>query len=197
MQDWCVYLRKLRMELQVQDPDSTISDRSLASKMLRGSGLARSARAQVLWNCGGLCESSRVETVLKVTYSDIQISERRTGQVLPKKKELGREEHRRGDHRGEHRGDHRGREKTSRGQFRPRPRTPGRPTWRSEGSSCAHEVEVRSDEDGQGAEESVSGEASLDEGAEVSHEDIAEEDSHEDQQDGLVTPEGDEELCEV
>eukprot|EP00973_Karenia_brevis_P000373 53631-Karenia_brevis.AAC.1 len=46
MQDWCIHLRKLRMEVQVQDTSTTISDRTLASKMLRGSGLPRQARAQ-------------------------------------------------------------------------------------------------------------------------------------------------------
>ena len=33
MQDWCTYLRKLRLELQAQDGDTMISDQALASKM--------------------------------------------------------------------------------------------------------------------------------------------------------------------
>ena len=84
MQDWCIYARKLCMEVQTQDPSTTISDRSLASKMLRGSGLPRQARAQVLLNCGGLYDSQRMETVLKVSHGKIQLSERRTGQVIPR-----------------------------------------------------------------------------------------------------------------
>ena len=136
MQDWCVYLRKLRMELQIQDPDSNISDRSLASKMLRGSGLVRVARAQVLWNCGGLYDSNRMETVLKVTYSDIQKTERRTGQVVPKRNELRRSEFR-------------GRDRSSREQqqqFGTSPRAPGTPSWKTNGSKYVHEVEVKGDE---------------------------------------------------
>ena len=65
MQDWCTYLRKQRMEVQIQDPNTVISDRSLASKMLRGSGLSQTQRAQVLWNSGGVYDSERMETVLK------------------------------------------------------------------------------------------------------------------------------------
>ena len=83
MRDWCVYLRQLRLELQAQDPESTISDKALSSKMLRGSGLVKGSRSQVLWNCGGLYDSERIEIVLKITYSDIQITERRTGQAIP------------------------------------------------------------------------------------------------------------------
>ena len=102
MQDWCNYVRKLRMELIAQDPDSAVSDKSLASKMLRGSGLTRKERAQVLFNCGGTLDSGRVETVLKVTYSDMQLAERKTGQVVSHKRYERREESRGRDTKPKH-----------------------------------------------------------------------------------------------
>ena len=86
MHDWCIYLRKLRLEVEVQDTGTKVSDRTLASKMLRGSGLPRASRAQVLFNSGGLYDSDRLETVLKVTFGGIQHMERRTGQVVPMKR---------------------------------------------------------------------------------------------------------------
>ena len=49
MQDWCTYLRKLRMELHTQDGGTKVSDQALASKMLRSSRLTTTQRAQVLF----------------------------------------------------------------------------------------------------------------------------------------------------
>eukprot|EP00959_Pyramimonas_sp_CCMP1952_P113392 2369752-Pyramimonas_sp.AAC.1 len=54
------------MELQLEDPTSAISDRALASKMLRGAGLSQKEREQVLFNCGGIYDSKRMEVALKV-----------------------------------------------------------------------------------------------------------------------------------
>ena len=54
MQAWCTYLRKLRMELQLQDSEAKVSDQALASKMLRSSRLATTQRAHVLFNSGGV-----------------------------------------------------------------------------------------------------------------------------------------------
>ena len=53
VQDWCTDLRKLRMELHMQDSETKVSDQALASKMLRSSRLPTTQRAQVLFNSGG------------------------------------------------------------------------------------------------------------------------------------------------
>ena len=71
--------------MKAQDPNSTISDEALAVKMLRGSGLVKKEKAQVLFNAGGLMESEKIETVLKITHGDIQIAERRSGQAVHQK----------------------------------------------------------------------------------------------------------------
>ena len=126
MQDWCIYLRKMRLEVQVQDGTTVISDRTLASKMLRGSGLPRQQRSQVLFNCGGLYESTRMETVLKATYGTIQHSERRTGQVLPR--------------RGEHR-----HQPQDRGYSSTRPPA-ARAPWRPARSRHVHEADLVEEE---------------------------------------------------
>ena len=81
--DWTTYLRKKRMELQLEDPTSAISDRALASKMLRGAGLSQRERAQVLFNCGGVYDSKRMEVVLKAAYSKVHDSEKRS--VFPRR----------------------------------------------------------------------------------------------------------------
>jgi len=85
MQDWCNELRRLLFEMKAQDPGTTISDEALAVKMLRGSGLVKKEKAQVLFNAGGLMESDKIETVLKITHGDIQIAERRSGQAVHQK----------------------------------------------------------------------------------------------------------------
>ena len=76
--DWLVYVRKKRMEVQLQDPKTSISDDGLASKMLRGSGLSQKVKAQVFFNCGGVYDSKRMETVMKATYGKLHDSERRS-----------------------------------------------------------------------------------------------------------------------
>jgi hypothetical protein len=55
----------------------------VASKMLRSSRLTVAQRAQVLFKAGGLYNSERIETVLKVSFPKIQDVERRAGQVVP------------------------------------------------------------------------------------------------------------------
>ena len=45
MQEWCTYLRKLRLEVQVQDNQTKVSDQALASKMLCSSWLTSPQRA--------------------------------------------------------------------------------------------------------------------------------------------------------
>ena len=79
--DWLTYLRKKRMELQIEDPASSISDVALASKMLRGSGLSQRERSQVLFNCGGVYDSRRMEVVLKTAHGKLHETEKRS--MLP------------------------------------------------------------------------------------------------------------------
>ena len=83
MDYWTTSLRRLRLELEAQDPEAAISDRQLASKMIKRSGLTKEQCAQVLFNSGGKYVSKRVETVLRVTYPDIGTTERRLGLVHP------------------------------------------------------------------------------------------------------------------
>merc|ERR1711965_746951 len=84
MTDWIIYLRKKRMELQLQDPASAISDTALASKMLRGAGLTQRESSQTMFNCGGIYDSKRMEMVLKVAHSKIHELERK-GNVLSRR----------------------------------------------------------------------------------------------------------------
>ena len=98
MQYWCVYLRKVRLELQAKDPESTLSDKALASKMLRGSGLTKEAQAQVLWNCCGTYDSQRIETALRVTYKGVQDNVRRITKLVAERQK---------EPRGRKRGDER------------------------------------------------------------------------------------------
>ena len=100
MQDWCNYLRKARLDLQIQNTGSTISDKSLASKMLRDSGISTTAQSQVLFNCGAEMNSLRMENVLMTMHSDIQHHERRNGQVVPHKKRYDKYERRDNKDRG-------------------------------------------------------------------------------------------------
>ena len=87
MTDWITYVRKKRMELQLQDSASAISDTALASKMLRGAGLSHKERSQTMFNCGGLYDSKRMETVLKVAHSKLHEQEKK-GNVLSRRSPL-------------------------------------------------------------------------------------------------------------
>ena len=53
MDEWILYLKKVKMELETQDATVVISDKQHASKMLCGAKLPNEKRAQVLLNCGG------------------------------------------------------------------------------------------------------------------------------------------------
>ena len=68
MNEWLTYLRKNKLEVEAQDRNILISDKQLASKMLRGAVLPQKKRAQVLFNCGGLYDPLRMETVLRVSF---------------------------------------------------------------------------------------------------------------------------------
>ncbi len=74
IEEWLSYLCKTKL---VQDQTSVISDKQLASKMLRGAGLPREKKAQVLFNRGGVCDPFRTEAVLRVTFPKINYIERR------------------------------------------------------------------------------------------------------------------------
>ena len=86
MDEWICFVKKTKLEVLTQDPEKVISSKELASKMLRGSGLPPKERAQVLFNCGGVRDPERIETVLLVTYPRIADNERKLGMVLPKSK---------------------------------------------------------------------------------------------------------------
>ena len=82
--EWLTYLRKTKLDVEAQDSTLVISDRQLASKMLRGAGLPHEKRAQVLFNCGGIYEPLRMETVLRVSFPRIGDFERKQGLVVPR-----------------------------------------------------------------------------------------------------------------
>ena len=86
MADWCIYLKKIKLELACQDSASTLSDVAVASKLLRGARLEPQKKTQVLFNAGGIYNSEKIETVLKVSFPKIQDVEKRLGQVLPMRK---------------------------------------------------------------------------------------------------------------
>jgi len=86
MDDWITYLQKCKLELEAQDSNLIVSEQQLASKMLRGANLPQEKRAQVLFNCGGVYDPKRMETVLRVTYPRIAEQERRQGIVMPRKR---------------------------------------------------------------------------------------------------------------
>ena len=50
IEEWLTYLRKVKLEVEAQDLNIVISDKQLASKMLRGAGLPQEKKAQVLFN---------------------------------------------------------------------------------------------------------------------------------------------------
>ncbi len=77
--------RKIKSKLVGQDQTSAISDKQLASKMLRGAGVLRDNMAQVLLNCGGVCDPLRMETGLASDLSEdrrVRATTRTCGAVL-------------------------------------------------------------------------------------------------------------------
>ena len=54
IEEWLTYLRKVKLELEAQDPNIVITDKQWASKMLRGAGLPYDKKAQIFFNCGGV-----------------------------------------------------------------------------------------------------------------------------------------------
>ena len=82
--EWLTYLRKTKLDVEAQDITLVISDKQLASKMLRGAGLPQDKKAQVLFNCGGIYEPLRMETVLRVSFPRIGDFERKQGLVVPR-----------------------------------------------------------------------------------------------------------------
>ena len=53
----------------------------MASKMLRGAGLSHKDKTQVLFNCGGIYDPARMETVLCTMHAHVADSEQRRGVV--------------------------------------------------------------------------------------------------------------------
>ena len=85
MDMWLSRLLRVKTELETQDTQLTISDRQWASKMLRGTGLPRKDKAQVLFNAGGKLDPKRIEGVLRITYHGIAGQERTEGKVMPRR----------------------------------------------------------------------------------------------------------------
>ena len=83
IEEWLTYLRKVRLELEAQDPNIVISEKQHASKMMRGAMLPHDKKAQVLFNCGGVYDPLRMETVLRATFPKIGDTERKLGLVVP------------------------------------------------------------------------------------------------------------------
>ena len=85
MDMWLSRLLRIKTELETQDTQLKISDRQWASKMLRGTGLPRKGKAQVLFNAGGKLDPRRIEGVLRITYHGIAGQERSEGKVMPRR----------------------------------------------------------------------------------------------------------------
>ena len=62
--DFCTEVRHAKLEAHIQDPEKKISDKELASKILRGSGLPHKDRAQVKMNCGGILDPTGLVGVM-------------------------------------------------------------------------------------------------------------------------------------
>ena len=92
IEEWLTYLRKVKLELEAQDPALTISDKQYASKMLRGAVLPQDRKAQALFNCGGIYDPLRMETVLRVGFPRIADAERKQGLVVPRSRTNGRDD---------------------------------------------------------------------------------------------------------
>jgi hypothetical protein len=85
IEEWLTYSRKVKLELEAQDQYVVASDKHLASKMLRGAGLPHDdEKAQVLFNCGGIYDPLRMETVLRLSFPMTGDSERKRRLVVPR-----------------------------------------------------------------------------------------------------------------
>ena len=83
MGEWVTHIHTCKWEMDAQDLDINVSQRQLASKMLRESGLPQEKNAQVLYNCGGLYDPQRTETVLRATFPRLGDVQRKFGHVKP------------------------------------------------------------------------------------------------------------------
>ncbi len=80
------FLRKPRMEVEEQDENTKMSNKALAFKLLRGSGLTQAQRAQAFLNSGGSYDLDKLETMLRVTFGHIHEHERYNGQLVPQRR---------------------------------------------------------------------------------------------------------------
>ena len=71
MNTWINNLKKIKLELEAQDPEINISRRYYASKLMRGSGLNAKERATCLHFNGGVYDPIGLMNVLRTTYSSI------------------------------------------------------------------------------------------------------------------------------
>ena len=74
-------LKKLKIEYLKQDPESVISDKAYAQRMLNRSGLSKSQRHTVFFNAGGKYVSGALEKVLKHMHQKIHEDESSRGRV--------------------------------------------------------------------------------------------------------------------
>ena len=62
---YLVTLKRLKFEYLRQDPESVISDKAFAQRMLNRAGLQRRDRHDVFYNAGGAYRSKAIEEVLR------------------------------------------------------------------------------------------------------------------------------------
>ncbi len=65
-------LKKLKAEYLKHDPDTTISDKSFAQRMLNTAGLNKHQRHTVFFNAGALYDSKSLEPVLRKMHRGIE-----------------------------------------------------------------------------------------------------------------------------
>jgi hypothetical protein len=85
MNTWILNLKKIRLELEAQDPEMVISKRMYASKLMRGSGLNHGVRAQSLNNAGCMYDPERLSQALRTTHKDMQDRDDHKGKTDPMK----------------------------------------------------------------------------------------------------------------
>ncbi|CAE8702081.1 unnamed protein product [Polarella glacialis] len=74
-------LKRLKMEYLNQDPESVISAKAFAQRMLQRSGLPHQQRMTVLFNAGGSYEPKEIERVLRRMFNRIAEQDVKTGKT--------------------------------------------------------------------------------------------------------------------
>ena len=79
----CVLDMGAILEFEAQDENVVVSNKQMASKMLRGASVAPEKKSLVLFNAGGVPDPDRIEAVLRVLFPKMHEIEKRTGQAVP------------------------------------------------------------------------------------------------------------------